>query len=270
MKISVIIPTYKPQNYIWDCLDSLCAQSFPKKDFEIVLVLNGCNEPYNSQLNEYMSLHSEINWNYSQLDKGGVSNARNIALCKSVGEYITFIDDDDYVSSSYLEGMYEVAIQGYTAVAKIVGLDDKSKKISPTRTTKLFESLQSLPHFGIKEGRRFLNSPVMKLIKRTYIEGRHYDVRFANGEDVLFMFNISDRMRTFKCTCPDAIYYRRYREGSAISNLTKISVLVKNSFLLSVAFFSVWIKRPTKYNFVFFITRIAAPFKEVFFKILKK
>lgn len=270
MKISVIIPTYKPQKYIWECLDSLCNQSFPKEDFEIVLILNGCNEPYNTQLKEYISLHSEINWNYTQIDQGGVSNARNLGLNKASGDYITFIDDDDYVSMDYLEAMFDVVKQGYTAVAKIVGLDDKTKIISPTKTTKLFEELQSRPYFGIKEGRRFLNSPVIKLIDKSFTKDRLYDVRFANGEDVLFMFNISDRMYLFKCTQPNAIYYRRYREGSAISNLTKLSVQIKNSFSLACAFISIWIKRPTEYNFAFFLTRIAALLKEVFFRLIKK
>ena len=53
MKISVIIPTYKPQVYLWECLDTVYAQTFSKKEFEVILVLNGCNEPYNSQIQEY-------------------------------------------------------------------------------------------------------------------------------------------------------------------------------------------------------------------------
>lgn len=50
MKISVIIPTYKPKAYLWECLDSLVAQTFAKKDFEVLLVLNGCLEPYRSEI----------------------------------------------------------------------------------------------------------------------------------------------------------------------------------------------------------------------------
>ena len=53
MKISVIIPSYKPQEYLWQCLDSLCSQTFPKEDFELILVLNGCKEPYYEQIKAY-------------------------------------------------------------------------------------------------------------------------------------------------------------------------------------------------------------------------
>ena len=54
MKISVIIPTYSPREYLWECLDSLCGQSFFRWDFEILLILNGTREPYYSFINEYI------------------------------------------------------------------------------------------------------------------------------------------------------------------------------------------------------------------------
>ena len=54
IKISVIIPTYKPQNYLWECLESLVRQTFPGQHFEIILVLNGCTEPWKSQIEEFI------------------------------------------------------------------------------------------------------------------------------------------------------------------------------------------------------------------------
>lgn len=89
MDISVIIPTYKPQSYIWECLDSLKNQTFAKERFEIILVLNGCREPYYSQIHAYIenNLHG-YNVNFIQTDQGGVSNARNIALDKDVYGFV--------------------------------------------------------------------------------------------------------------------------------------------------------------------------------------
>ena len=85
MKISVIVPTYKPQTYLWECLDSIYNQTFPKSDYELVLVLNGCNEPYNTQIKEWLLNHSDLHVQYFQTDEGGVSNARNIALDNAKG-----------------------------------------------------------------------------------------------------------------------------------------------------------------------------------------
>ena len=109
MKISVIIPSFKPQGYLWQCLDSICNQTFSKGDFELILVLNGCKKPYDEQIKAYIENHTYVNWNYIQTDVPGVSNARNIALNVAKGEYVAFIDDDDYVSPSYLEELYKKA-----------------------------------------------------------------------------------------------------------------------------------------------------------------
>lgn len=80
VKISVIIPSYKPQSYLWECLDSVCGQTFPKEEYEVILVLNGCKEPYDGQIREYIGSHRDIQWKYIHTDEGGVSNARNLAL----------------------------------------------------------------------------------------------------------------------------------------------------------------------------------------------
>ena len=108
MEISVIIPTYKPQDYLWRCLDSLDGQTLAKDKFEVILVLNGCKEPYDGEIKNYAVNHSQLPLDYIQTDKGGVSNARNIGIDAANGDYITFIDDDDYVSPRYLEALLEV------------------------------------------------------------------------------------------------------------------------------------------------------------------
>ena len=106
MKLSVIIPTYCPKDYIWECLGSIAQQTLSPEMFEVFLVLNGCDEPYRTQIQLYIDGNmSHLNVHFLQTDQGGVSNARNIALDNAKGEYITFIDDDDYLSPTCLEEM---------------------------------------------------------------------------------------------------------------------------------------------------------------------
>ena len=95
MQISVIIPTYKPQDYIYQCLDSLCRQTMDTSLWEVIVVLNGCDAPWHNQLKEYATSHPQIQMHVIQTNEPGVSNARNIGLEYAQGEYITFIDDDD-------------------------------------------------------------------------------------------------------------------------------------------------------------------------------
>ena len=110
MKVTVIIPTFKPKEYIWECLDSVANQTFPKDDFEVIIVLNGCCEPWKNDIDRYINQNMNgINVRFIQTDFPGVSNARNIALDNAEGQYVAFLDDDDFVSENYLSQLYEKA-----------------------------------------------------------------------------------------------------------------------------------------------------------------
>ena len=56
-EVTVIIPTYKPQAYLYECLDSVFSQTLDKDMFEVVVVLNGCNEPYRSGVEQWIGRH---------------------------------------------------------------------------------------------------------------------------------------------------------------------------------------------------------------------
>ena len=105
MNISVIIPSFKPQEYLYTCLKSLEQQVFEKSDFEVVVVLNGCKEPFYSRIRSFIQ-KSMLNVNLIQTDEAGVSNARNIALDCVKGKYVTFLDDDDLIEPTFLECGY--------------------------------------------------------------------------------------------------------------------------------------------------------------------
>src|SRR5690554_6715162 len=118
--VSVIIPSYKPQDYIYTCLNSLKKQSIAPHLFEIILVLNGCNEPYYSALSRFIEDQmQQLNVRLIQMDEPGVSSARNRGLTEAAGQLIAFIDDDDYVSPSYLKEMLDIAKQGYMPLSNI-------------------------------------------------------------------------------------------------------------------------------------------------------
>ena len=139
MKISVIIPTYKPQDYLCNCLESLAAQTFPKEDFEIVLVLNGCMEPYKSQIDQFILEKMQgVNINFIYIEECGVSNARNIGINNSIGEYLTFVDDDDVISNNYLYELSLVSTPTCVGCANSYAfIDDISERI-PNFITKAF------------------------------------------------------------------------------------------------------------------------------------
>lgn len=108
IKVSVIVPVYNVEKYLDKCLDSLGRQTL--KDIEIIVVND--ESPDNSQkiIDKYSKKYSTIH-GYKKKN-GGVSDARNFGIKEAKGEYIAFVDGDDYVSIDMYEKMYEKAKAG--------------------------------------------------------------------------------------------------------------------------------------------------------------
>ena len=255
MKISVIIPTYKPQAYLWECLDSLVSQTFPKDNFEVILVLNGCLEPWKSQIQEYIYTKMQgMNVKFIHTEQGGVSNARNIALDVAKGEYITFIDDDDFVSPKYLELLLEKAKEDVIPLCYPLSFLDGTKDYVPYYITTQYK--EGTEKCDFVKARRFFAGPVYKLIRKDAIGQRRFNVKFRNGEDSLFMFFISDRFKYVSFTDKEAIYYRRIRQNSATTiQRTRMEIILnelKRDWELTKIYFS----NPLKYRLMFYILNL--------------
>ena len=256
MEISVIIPSYKPQEYIWECLNSLNQQTIGKDCFEIVLVLNGCNEPYNSQILNWIKEHKELQINYRQTDTLGVSNARNIALSLSRGEYVTFIDDDDFVSPTYLEELYKNVSKTVVSLCYPLAFKDGTMDFAPFRITGDYMRNKGKGLVSFTQARKYFSGPVYKLIHKSILRDIKFDTRLRNGEDTLFMFSISDKLNKVSFTSEKAVYYRRFRENSAYTRKKTFKEKLKNNSIQIGAYFSFFLKKPFSYNLYFFISRV--------------
>lgn len=100
-RISVVIPVYQTEHYLRQCLDSLVVQSFP--DFEVVLIDDGSKDGSGSICDEYSARDSRFN--VVHVANGGVSKARNIGIERTKGDYIVFVDSDDWVESGYFQSI---------------------------------------------------------------------------------------------------------------------------------------------------------------------
>ena len=103
MKVSIIVPVYNVEEYLRKCLDSLVNQTY--KNIEIVIVNDGTKD--NSQLiiDEYREKYPKIIKSYIK-ENGGLASARNYGVAKSTGNYIMFVDSDDYVDLNMVEKLY--------------------------------------------------------------------------------------------------------------------------------------------------------------------
>lgn len=255
--VSVIIPTYKPQDYLWVCLDSLADQTFDKRRYEIIIVLNGCNEPYQSKIKAYISLKPSCQFTFVQTDKGGVSNARNIGIENARGEYIAFVDDDDYVSSLYLEELYKMASTDTISLAYPFAFNDGNEKIQlKNRITDEYNRKYTSEKLEFQKARRFFSGPCMKLIHRSIVGDRRFDKRLKNGEDTLFMFQVSDRIMYVSFTSVEAIYYRRFRINSATTTKRSAPQKIRDNMIGLSAYFSIYLSNVKGYKLGFFLTRV--------------
>lgn len=111
--ISVIVPVYKVEKYIHKCIDSILNQTF--RDFELFLVDDGSPDNCGKICDEYSTKDDRIIVIHKE--NGGLSDARNVAIDRANGEYLTFIDSDDYVAPDYLESLYNALIQSDSDIA---------------------------------------------------------------------------------------------------------------------------------------------------------
>ena len=104
MKISVIIPVYKSEKYLAYCLESVVNQNF--NDFEVILVDDGSNDNSPQICDEYAMKYRFVKVIHTV--NGGVVRARKIGLDNSIGDYIVFIDSDDFIEINYLSSIYNI------------------------------------------------------------------------------------------------------------------------------------------------------------------
>lgn len=108
IKVSVIVPVYNVYDYLRKCLDSLAKQTL--KEIEIIIVNDGSLDDSQSIIDEYTNKYENM---VSYVKKnGGLSDARNYGIKKAHGEYIAFLDSDDYVDDDMYEKMYQKAKLG--------------------------------------------------------------------------------------------------------------------------------------------------------------
>lgn len=268
IRISVIIPTYRPQNWLLTCLESFNGQTMPKEDFEIVLVLNGETEPYDNIIKGYIDSLPELNFRYIKTTDAGVSNARNIGLDHAQGEYISFMDDDDYVSSVYLEELLQKASPETVSICRPIAFDE-SGKVLPYRLTNEFDRYCKQGKQAYYRPKKLFSGPCMKLFHRDIIGNDRYDIRFKKGEDCIFMFLISNKMRYVDFTSEKAIYYRSVRSGSASRQDSGIKSTLQIQFAKMREYCNIYM-HGKGYDFGFFITRMLGAVKIIISLLLNK
>ena len=112
-KISVIVPVYNTEKYLNRCIDSILAQTFT--DFELLLIDDGSTDCSGKICDEYAAKDSRVRVFHKE--NGGVSSARNMGLDNAQGEWITFVDSDDWVHEDFLKKRLALALNDNADIA---------------------------------------------------------------------------------------------------------------------------------------------------------
>ena len=112
-KVSIIVPVYKVGPYLAKCIDSILSQTLT--DFELILVDDGSPDSCGEICDGYAKKDERIKVIHKQ--NGGLSSARNAGLDIAKGEYIGFVDSDDYIEHDMYEFLYKNSVQYDTDIA---------------------------------------------------------------------------------------------------------------------------------------------------------
>ncbi len=185
-KVSVVIPVYNKEKYLRRCLDSLLKQTL--QEIEVLVINDGSTDGSEDIIKEYVQKYPEKIYGFSK-PNGGLSDTRNFGIAKAHGEYIAFIDSDDFVLETMLEEMYQKAKEkDFDVVACNVMLVYPDKKLEVE--TGVTEGIS----LTLEEKKRILleSYPIVcnKLYRTQMLQDKVFFKKNIWFEDVVFMFDV--------------------------------------------------------------------------------
>ena len=211
--ISVIVPVYNAENYIKRCVDSILCQTY--KDLELVLVNDGSKDNSLEILREYEQKDNRVN--VIDQENKGVSGARNTGLENTSGEYILYVDADDWIEKDTLEILIK---QSENADIVFFGSDNAE---TPEQSKR-----QSVDTYEIwdqdKQMLEFMKHKTMtgmlwnKLIRRSLTQNLFFNEKTGYGEDAEFLWKVLKKSQKMLVT--KEVLYHHVLEKTSISHLS--------------------------------------------------
>ncbi len=209
--ISIVIPVYNIEKYLDRCVNSVCSQTYSQ--LEILLVNDGSTDNSGKICEELATRDSRIRVFHKE--NGGSSSARNMGIANAQGEYIGFVDSDDYISKEMYQLLYEAA-QAYNAEMVQVGRDEIDEQgnmlpniCEPPQEIQWIEAKDFLKEMLLHRGDC---SFCTKLIKKQLLEEEGFPIGELN-EDFKLMVTLLQKTKGV-VSLPQQTYHVFYRIGS--------------------------------------------------------
>lgn len=229
--ISIIAPVYNSEKYLATCIESVLAQTFP--NFELLLIDDGSKDKSGAICEKYADIDTRIKvWH---VKNGGPSRARNIGLGKSTGNYITFLDSDDYLSSDALEILYREMTTYELDILQFSHqrVDYEGNLVNKCVKTKESEVISSEEYI---KSSYFEWTVWGSFIKREIIENNHlrFDESIKISEDTIFISEVISHSQRLK-KISNKLYFYTFNENSLTNTYKASDLLASITGMLDMA-----------------------------------
>lgn len=219
--LSIIVPVYRVEEYIEQCVESLLNQGLTSNEYEIILVDDGSPDRCGIICDEYAKSYSHIRVLHKK--NGGLSDARNYGICNACGKYVLFVDSDDYIekgslkkileaceAQNYPEFMFLQAIKLYPDGTELRYDQPFDLRMLKQKKEKIFNYLGNRDQYPAAAW-------VKLILKSVLIDNGIIFKKGQLSEDYEWSFKLYKKIRTFGCYNGKYYYYRQNRMGSITS-----------------------------------------------------
>ena len=215
MKISIIIPAYNVSKYIKRCILSILNQTY--KNIEIIVVNDGSTD---NTLDIVKKFNVKV---FNQENSGGASSPRNVGLKNSTGDYITFVDGDDYIDKNYVEDMVKlIESNNYDIIETPLLFEANFKNKLLLYTEHKLERNESF-NFNNEYFDNELRYVIGVFYKRQVIEDIYFDEKVRCYEDN--MFNLKVKLKSKSYLLYPRCYYHYVQNFNSLSKAVSLKHL---------------------------------------------
>lgn len=228
--ISVIVPVYNTEKYLRKCIESILSQSY--KNIELVLINDGSTDSSAEICREY--LDKDKRCYYFEKENGGLSDARNYGIERAKGEYITFVDSDDFLMDLALEKLHATALlaEADLAIGGFCRFEDPNFYIYQKERFGVLPITIVEKEFAVNQMDEMIDVPFLcystawaKLYKRSLFENIRYPLKkYAEDQFTTWkLYLASEKI----AVCNHTIYaYRKNYEGLSLNfNLSHLDYI---------------------------------------------
>lgn len=219
-QVSIVVPVYNAEKTLDKCIKSIIAQSY--RDFELLLIDDGSSDSSGSICDAYMDTDDRVKV-YHKVN-GGVSSARNMGIDNVSGEWILFVDSDDWLGESLLQNLMEMSNCADLVVSYPILVFSDKTSFAPQFPSRFYDE-SSFQDIFIYNALHEYTSPWAKLFKKEII--RNEQIRFCEdmfiGEDMVFLYTYMKYVKSIYVSTSTDYFYNFESQSSLTKRVNTFS-----------------------------------------------